>query len=234
MNGFSLLLIMLSLLSSTTYTHIEGDTNDNTINDSLTNENDIVEEYNNEQPYYYDIFGPDTIFVTNMDNFKVIPLGDLHKEQSPISHDFDKDGIDETIHIGLGQSNYEITGIYKGQKYGLHQILLEVVEKFGWGDNEIHLEPKCSLQITYHDLDSDNIDELIISFGGIDAMCYSVVYKIQNSTTVAFSYVGHINGGSNIELLEDNTIWCPIGSQGLGDTYVLKNGRLLFNYYEEE
>ena len=110
--------------------------------------------------------------------------------------------------------------------------MIKIVE-YGWGE-DLHLEPKCSLQITYHDLDSDNIDELIISFGGIDSMCYSVVYKVQNSSTDAFSYIGHIDGGYRIELWGNDTIWCPIGSQGLGDIYVLKNGRFIINGNEPE
>lgn len=230
MNRFSLLLIILTFLSTTACSLNDGNANINTSNNSMNN--DTVEGCNDEQTYHYDIFGPDTIFATNMDNFKVIPLGDLQKEQSPISHDFDKDGVDETIHIGLAESNYEITGTYKGKKYNLHNELLKVVE-YHW-DDEIHLEPKCSLQITYHDLDSDNIDELIISFGGIDSMCYSVVYKVQNSSTDAFSYIGHIDGGYRIELWGNDTIWCPIGSQGLGDIYVLKNGRFIINGNEPE
>ena len=228
MNRFSLLLIILIFLSTTACSLNDGNANINTTNQSMNN--DTIEGCNDKQTYNYDV---DVLFLTDMDNFKVIPIGDLQKkEQSPISHDFDKDGINETIHIGLAQSNYKITGIYKGKKYDLHHELIKIVE-YGWGE-DLHLEPKCSLQITYHDLDSDNIDELIISFGGIDSMCYSVVYKVQNSSTDAFSYIGHIDGGYRIELWGNDTIWCPIGSQGLGDIYVLKNGRFIINGNEPE
>lgn len=163
-----------------------------------------------------------------MDNFIVIPKKDLYKTRQ-ISLDFDKDGITETIYIGPSQSYYEIVGIYGEQKYNLHQYLREA-HKPCWGD-DFDMDQKCCFQITHHDLNSDNNDELIISFGGIDAMYYSVVIKIQNSETEAFSYMGSISGGTHMELCKDNSIWCPIGPQGLGDTYVLKNGEFLIKDY---
>ena len=158
MKNFSLLLIVLSLFSCNT-SKIDQGVNNISINDSLNNKIYTVEKHAEENTYYYDMLGPDTIFVTNMNNFTVIPQKDLYKTHQ-ISHDFDKDGISETIYIGPTQSNYEIIGVYGEQKYNLHQYLLKVHESW-WGD-DFDLDQKCSFQITHHDLDSDNKDELII------------------------------------------------------------------------
>lgn len=168
---------------------------------------------------------PQEIFHVSKKHYKLFSKEKIYKKNQYVYHDFDKDGEEEIIFLGLNQIGIKITGYHGNYGYNLQDNIYDI--ECNYWDEDGELFDETYFQITHYDLDSDGKDELIISISdGIDF--HSVIYRVRKSDTLAFIYVGTISGQEmhGMYLFEDNKIWCPIGSQGLGDKYIYQNGRL--------
>lgn len=162
-------------------------------------------------------------------NWKIISFKQLVTYKvHEFKHDFNKDGVKETIvvHLGTPQPFLEIHGIHNDKGYPLAidaNDIENLVDEFGINEG-VHV------QITSIDLDNDNRDELIITIGNKLIDTYSIIYKVRHSDSLPFVRIAVLYCPREQMLITNNKeIYCPIGFQGLGNRYKMHNGRIITN-----
>lgn len=163
-------------------------------------------------------------------NWKIIsPKQLVTYKAHEFKHDFNKDGVKETIVVCLDtpQPFLDIHGIHNDKVYRLAIYANDIenlVDEFGGINEGIYV------QITSIDLDNDNRDELIITIGDMLVDTYSFIYKVRTSDTLPFVRLAALGcTGSPMIITRNKEIWCRIGFQGLGNWYKMHNGRIITN-----
>lgn len=168
---------------------------------------------------------PEEIVHVSKKHYKLFSKKKIYKKRQYFYHDFDKNGENEIIYLDKDQIGFKIIGIQGNIGDNLHHNIYDI--DCSYWDEDGELFDETYFQITHYDLDSDGKDELIITISdGIDF--HSVIYRVRESTSLAFIYVDTIYGQNmnGMYIDSNNHIYCPIGSQGLGFEYTYQNGRL--------
>lgn len=163
-------------------------------------------------------------------NWKIIsPKQLVTYKAHEFKHDFNKDGVKETIVVCLDTPVpfLEIYGIHNDKVYRLAisaNDIENLVDEFGGINEGVHV------QITSIDLDNDNRDELIITIGNKLIDTYSIIYKVRHSDSLPFVRIAVLYCPREQMLITNNKeIYCPIGFQGLGNWHKMHNGRIITN-----